>query len=426
MKKLYTIILFVLLINITEKSFSQVIYTDLRPDTVMEYPDPDSFGFRNEYNFDIDADLINDVVFFLGLDNPIDLDKWSSIRGPYWGTVIPNPSAYFATILSFGDSINESSICSDTNITIQIYEAYSPWTTANNKFIGFRKKIDSDYFYGWIRLKNHYTVSDFCIHSLPNISIRAGEGLPLIAEQISLEDSTNYIDGRDLSIQFQKPISEISLLSYRICVVKTEDCNSFTLDSANALPDSCYTEILTTDSSYYSFTLDSAAKDVNGVLITELVPYRVFILSVVDGFNLTENYLSYPSEEIVLSSPCSTANNVQAMASYLGVTNYNIAYGFSKADSEEGIAEYRAFFILENEIDSFSVEDAYLSSEDSFISFIPTGSNFIGFLSSDTVKDFHGNFLKHEQDYKLRILSVADGIFYNTHTHFPTVRKYSI
>jgi len=400
MKRLFTILISIFLYNLS--LFSQVTYTNLEPDFFMSFSNSPgdkiyNLDINNDSDFDLYFKFVNESylgTYYITIGNINDIEFYSDAY---------NYNPY----LNYNDTISNF-LNWQTSINPGINEF-------PNKFIGFRKKVGNDYYYGWIRLKGKYIVPDFCISTIPNNFILAGEGMPLIAEAINVEDNSNYKDGRDLYIEFERPVTELGINSYRIFLVKSDSADSFTLNYANSLPDSLSKEILT-DTLDYSLFLDSTSYDVDGDLITEFVPYKIFILSVVDGVNLTENLLSVPSDEIILTSPCEAAQDLNVSQTYMGNTKYIINYSFSKASNESGIAEYRAFFIKQDSINYFSLEDANLLNEDRYITKIPNGSVYTGLVDSDTLLDCYGNLIEHEQNYILRVLSVADGTINNINT----------
>ncbi|MDD4766947.1 MAG: S-layer homology domain-containing protein [Desulfotomaculaceae bacterium] len=122
------------------------------------------------------------------------------------------------------------------------------------------------------------------------------------ATNVTAKDVGNSGDGSDLEVSFDAPKGQNTRVeTYRVLVVKTADAASFTLSDANAADD--YTTVVRIeDKPGYTVVLAAGAKDVDGDTITEDVSYKVFVLSVADGVNATENALSAASAPITLSS----------------------------------------------------------------------------------------------------------------------------
>lgn len=116
---------------------------------------------------------------------------------------------------------------------------------------------------------------------------------------LEVNDISNYGDGRDLEVSFTRATEEHKISGYGIMVVKAENTDTFDLTTANNVPSSNYTLLQKTGTNY-KVALASGAKDVDGEPIQADVPYKVFILSIADGVNATNNILSSPSREISL------------------------------------------------------------------------------------------------------------------------------
>ena len=123
-----------------------------------------------------------------------------------------------------------------------------------------------------------------------------------VAINVTAKDAGNSGDGSDLEVSFDAPKGQNTRVeSYRVMVVKSAEAASFILYEANNAAD--YTTVSKIeDAASYTVVLAAGAKDVDGDAITEDVSYKVFVLSVADGINATENALSAASAPITLSS----------------------------------------------------------------------------------------------------------------------------
>ncbi len=122
------------------------------------------------------------------------------------------------------------------------------------------------------------------------------------AINVTAKDIDNNGNGSDLEVSFDSQKGQNTRIeSYRVMVVKSGDASSFKLSDANGATD--YTTVdKVEDAPSYTVVLDSDANDVDGDAIAEGVSYKVFVLSVADGINATENALSAASAAITLSS----------------------------------------------------------------------------------------------------------------------------
>jgi hypothetical protein len=122
------------------------------------------------------------------------------------------------------------------------------------------------------------------------------------AINVTADDIDNNGDGSDLEVSFDSQRGQNTRIeSYRVMAVKSSDASSFTLSDANAVTH--YTTVYRIeDAPSYTVVLSADAKDIDGDAITEDVSYKVFVLSVADGINATENALSAASSSIILSS----------------------------------------------------------------------------------------------------------------------------
>ncbi|MFX4262142.1 S-layer homology domain-containing protein [Pelotomaculum propionicicum] len=135
-----------------------------------------------------------------------------------------------------------------------------------------------------------------------NTVMWSGSSSAPAATNVTADDVDNNGDGSDLEVSFDGPRGQNTRIeSYRVLVVKSAGASSFTLSDANGVTDFTTVDKIE-DAPSYTVVLDADAKDVDGDPITEDVSYKVFVLSVADGVNATENALSAASASITLSS----------------------------------------------------------------------------------------------------------------------------
>lgn len=143
-------------------------------------------------------------------------------------------------------------------------------------------------------------------------------------------------NGSDLEISFAAPNGQkTKIASYRVLVVKSADAASFDLAAANAVTAGNYTIVdKIIDAVSYTVQLAADAKDADGDTVTDSVPYKIFVLSVADGINATENALSVASDEVNLSGGGTATITISgiAVATNLGKFRFNTDTATTIAD----------------------------------------------------------------------------------------------
>ncbi|GAA0376008.1 copper amine oxidase N-terminal domain-containing protein [Bacillus horti] len=243
---------------------------------------------------------------------------------------------------------------------------------------------------------------------------------------IRAEDAGDYNDGRDLRVLFNRSSDESKVANYRIFVVREIDANSFNLNTANNLANSNNTRNRYVDVPKTGYdittTLPSSARDTRGDLISNNVPYRVFVMAVGNNQANYTNALSSTSAYISLS----TNQRVEAVTN--ATTDVASVYGdgrdlrvtIAKPINQSGINQYRVFVAKSNS--SFSLEDArnnanYLTISTS----TSTNQNSVNFNENST--DTSGETLKSGVTYRIYVLSVSSS---NTNTTNALFRSSSI
>ncbi len=221
---------------------------------------------------------------------------------------------------------------------------------------------------------------------------------------LGVNDVSDYNDGRDLRISFNKVNDESNISHYRVMVVKSGNASNFSLSSANAVSSAYYTYVSKTGNNY-SQSLASNARDVDGALIKNGVTYRVFVLSVGAGSYAGSNALSDYSSSITLSS----SNSVTAVSN-LDVNVYNDGRDplvtFNRVNDESYVSHYRIMVVKWGDAGNFSTSKANAVSN--YTSVSKTGYNISQSLGSNT-RDVDGETLRSGVRYRVFVLTVADG-----------------
>ena len=391
---------------------SQIIYTDLEPDTVMHFGNfPVS---TKDYYFDVNGDAAADFNIRFSLNwgsSSISMIPLNNTEFIY------KQSSDFLDTLAFNHQVDNSGLWINTSLyMVSMFGSNTTgtWASAYNKFVGIRLKLNSDFYYGWIRLRNYFTVCDFAVNFQSNEPITTGDGMPYKAENVSISDVSNFHDGQDIQVSFEIPLNEFLLTVYRIIAVKSSEAVNFTVDSANSTQSGNYTEVPVAGTNY-SFTLPAGATDFKGDTIAEFIPYNIFVLSVANGIDTAVNLLSNPSHSLMLTSPTEPITNLQAEVQYLGGYSYDVHITFNKINDESLINSYRLIFVKENQSSGFNIDSANNVSEEFCTIIQPTGTNYSFTYSSADLKDKNGNLLAKKIGYKAFILTIADG--FNTNVN---------
>ena len=187
----------------TKKSEAQIIYTDVNPDSVLNWAD----GSHWYYKLDLNNDGIADFLFQGGYpintcDHGIDIVALGNNNS----VLLANPSAFqerSVIPLSSGDIISGSDTLvnyfqvgwknfgtfQQFNYTYTYASGGVCWTLGftglwfdvSDKYVGLRFKLGSQIYYGWARLSISFaqlTVKDYAYESVPFVPIIAGQAYP--------------------------------------------------------------------------------------------------------------------------------------------------------------------------------------------------------------------------------------------------------
>jgi hypothetical protein len=391
---------------------SQIVYTDLVPDSQM-------YKCATSYYKYIPIDLNKDSIF----DIRVALSQGD--HSIYVSVIPVNNAAIIKSKLNINAAIGDFSSWATTSYLI----ASGYWNQSYfvfNKFFGVKINKNGQSYYGWIRLDyindfgcSKITIRDFAYNSTPNQPILAGSNLMPKSEKVIVEDIADNHTGKDMQIKFEKALSENLLSEYRIFVVKESDTSNFSLNIAENADSGRYeafvpTGLPTASTNLYTHIMKLKAKDISGDYLVETVPYYVYVLSVSSNIETTPNVLSDKSNRIVLTTPTLSVSNLSASKNYLGGTSYKINLSFDKVPNEADISSYQAIFFKSSGTSSLSLNAANDVPNNARYSIIPDGSNpMISFLS-DTLLDNTGQPLSKDYSYKAYILTVANGTTTNS------------
>jgi len=116
---------------------------------------------------------------------------------------------------------------------------------------------------------------------------------------LNVADIGNTGNGLDFQVSFNRINNESKIEEYRVMVLKSGMASTFDLTLANTISEDRFTRVLKTGNNY-QIELGENTIDIDGDLLTNGVPYIVYILSIADGIIALENALSPASREIIL------------------------------------------------------------------------------------------------------------------------------
>ena len=109
-----------------------------------------------------------------------------------------------------------------------------------------------------------------------------------------VKDNSDYGDGRDIQVSFNRSSDESKVANYRVFVVRNSVASSFNLTTASNLSSSLYYTVNKTGNNITT-TLPSSMKDTSGYNVTNLQDYRIFVMAVGNQQNGYTNALSASS-----------------------------------------------------------------------------------------------------------------------------------
>ncbi|WP_338590833.1 copper amine oxidase N-terminal domain-containing protein [Paenibacillus sp. Y5S-9] len=223
-----------------------------------------------------------------------------------------------------------------------------------------------------------------------------------VISNLAVADIGDYGDGRDLRVSFNKAADESRISAYRVYVVRSANVGSFTLSAANA--SSNYTQVNKTGGNL-SVTLPNYAVDTNGYTITNNVAYRVFVLSVNNNGNSSQNALSGYSSQITLTQNAAITAPSNVAATDIGDNGdgRDIQVTFNKSADETNVREYRVFVVKANSTLSLSTASALNSAY--YTSVGKTGNNRSFTLPSGTIAT-DGSKIINGVEYRVYVLAV--------------------
>ncbi|KOP64598.1 copper amine oxidase [Bacillus sp. FJAT-18019] len=244
--------------------------------------------------------------------------------------------------------------------------------------------------------------------SLGSSSLTLNTGSATAPTVTQVTDISDYGDGRDLRISFNKVSNESNIDSYRVLVVKDSNYSSFSLSKAINVSSYNSTYVAKTGNNINNLTLASGAKDVDGDTIRNGVYYRVFVMAV-NKNNYNNNVLSAPSSSILLSSNSNVG--VVTNLTVTDVNNYNdgrdLQVSFNQPSDRSNISHYRVFVVKSSNAYYFDLSRASNLGSSHYTQFDKTSNNTITRTLNSGSLDVDGVRITNNVDYHVFVMTVA-------------------
>ncbi|MCW3795066.1 copper amine oxidase N-terminal domain-containing protein [Paenibacillus sp. LS1] len=222
-----------------------------------------------------------------------------------------------------------------------------------------------------------------------------------VISNLAVADISDYADGRDLRVSFNKAADESRISAYRVYVVRSANVGSFTLSAANASNN--YTQVNKTGGNL-SVTLPNAV-DTNGYTITNNVAYRVFVLSVNNNGNSSQNALSGYSSQITLTQNAAITAPSGVVPSDIGDAGNgsDLRVMFNKSADETNVNHYRVFVVKAGS--AFNLNTANGVNSAYYRTVSKTGANQIQNLLSSS-RSVDGELIRNDVAYQVYVMAV--------------------
>lgn len=219
-----------------------------------------------------------------------------------------------------------------------------------------------------------------------------------------VRDISDYGDGRDIQVSFNRVSDESKVANYRVFVVRNSVASNFNLTTASNLSSSLYYTVNKTGNNL-TVTLPSNMRDTSGYNITNLQDYRIYVMAAGNQQNNYIHALSASSNVLRL-----TSNSNAGVATNLSVTDIadngngsDLRVSFNRASDESNVSHYRVFVVPANNVGGFNLNAANTSNNYTQVN--KTGGNLTVTLSSNSV-DTNGYRIANYNAYRVFVLSV--------------------
>lgn len=412
------LLLTTLFLSVILSAGSQVVYTNIH-DVAWHIT---GAGYSASVDLDIDHDGIDDFRITLAKSGtpqyPGQAFSIHSLNGDSIKIDEEYPWAYATRCAwhDINDTISSSPMWDGERAEFYYYNwkqnlTMGYWNKNEIGYAGFKLIRNDGVHYGWIRayyLDPNSIIYDYAYECQPDKPIIIGEGIDNKVQIYNVEDVSDFGNGKDLLIEYDKIFYYDSMQFYRVFVVKSDSAANFTLEKANQVPPENY-YILPVTSSNKSIRLFEYSKDVDGEFIGNNIPYRIFVMTTAYSGIPVENELSLPSEEIMLKTIVPTATDLVAYDGGESGNASDLTVRFFGPEAHENLVdEYRMIAIQRDSIINFTAEQAMMLPETHYGTVLPDGSDeYLGNFDQNTL-DCYGNPIVPDKAYFVKILSAPN------------------
>jgi hypothetical protein len=250
--------------------------------------------------------------------------------------------------------------------------------------------------------QNGYTNALSSSSTLLRLTTNSNAG---VASNIGVADVSDYNDGRDLKVSFNRASDETNVSAYRVYVVRSAYAGSFTLSAANASNN--YYQVNKTGGNQ-SLTLPYNAVDTNGYTLSNNVSYRVFVLSVSTSGNSSQNALSSYSSQITLTQNATTTAPTSVTATDIGDNGdgSDLQVTFNRSSNETNVYHYRVFVVKTANLGGFDLAEANRNSNYKVVNKASGSGNYT--LTLNDVKATDGTKIRNDENYRIFVLAVSN------------------
>jgi len=340
-----------------------------------------------------------------------------------------------ASVFYRNDIIGSENIWSD-NINVPFQYVFKDWYYGNaeitignwsnlpnvplsaqfyNAYLGIKIIIDDQAHYGWVRLNFDLEIGayvlDYAYNEIPNEEFSAGKGMPTGAISVAAEGFKYYDNMSKFIVSFVNEEREDVISSYRIIIAKAEDTTCNNLEVMNNIPSGQYQFFnnYPDDNEFLrEMYLFEQTRDKDGDQIERFRPYKVYVLSIAESGEPSENIISSPSETFTLQNYTQAAEIVSSIDNGNTNTPEDIYVTFSNVEDKIFVDEFRVFVCNIN--NDLTLDEA-INLDDNRYTSIRSLSDDISLSLKENQLDVDGNEIKSDVFYKTYILTVPDSLY---------------
>lgn len=266
--------------------------------------------------------------------------------------------------------------------------------------------------YGWVRIAtpsdHEAIIYGYGYNAFEGFPVLAGTGIfpePAgRAANLVAEDVSDFADGQDLSISFDRASDEGTVSEYRVMAVPLEDIPTFSIASANAVTAGNYLSIAPAGADI-DVLFNTTSRDTRGELIREWRLYQIVVLSMPGG-TANASALSAPSNAVTLIPAAGMPVADSIVLQDIGDTKSGEDLGviFEGAVDETHILAYGLIAVKQSSAADFELDSATALPIESYWLETPIGSSITTKLNATSL-DSDGDPVTDNEPYVIFIYS---------------------